>query len=76
MNNKCDCGGEYESYDFPWMKCNSCQDMIPVSELMEDEDFEDDNDMEERHPGYRKENYNAGRFLGLDFPYVAGDPDF
>jgi hypothetical protein len=30
--------------------------------------------MEERHPGYSKESYNTGKFLGSDFPYVPGDP--
>lgn len=30
--------------------------------------------MEERHPGYSKEEYQAGKFLGSDFPYVPGDP--
>lgn len=30
--------------------------------------------MKSKHPGYSDESYNAGMFLGTDFPYVAGDP--
>lgn len=35
---------------------------------------DEDDDMEKRHPGHTKEAYDAGRFLGVDFPYVPGDP--
>jgi len=31
-------------------------------------------ELKSRYPGYRDESYGFGAFLGLDFPYVAGDP--
>jgi hypothetical protein len=44
----------------------------------EDEKLQEDSDkledMKDRHPGYSDEQYNAGIFLGTDFPYIAGDP--
>lgn len=30
--------------------------------------------LKQEHPGYPEESYRAGDFLGLDFPYVPGDP--
>lgn len=35
---------------------------------------EEDDDMEERFPGSTREGRDTGRFLGVDFPYVPGDP--
>ena len=43
-------------------------------DLDDDDDDETDNDMEIQYPGYSQEAYNAARFIGIDFPYVAGDP--
>jgi len=31
-------------------------------------------ELKSRYPGFKDENYGFGAFLGLDFPYVAGDP--
>jgi len=31
-------------------------------------------ELKRKYPGYRDENYGFGAFLGLDFPYVPGDP--
>lgn len=41
-----------------------------------DDDREDDyeDEMDRKYPHYSQESRNAGRFLGLDFPYVPGDP--
>lgn len=30
--------------------------------------------MKNEYPGYTEESYKAGRFIGLNFPYVPGDP--
>lgn len=32
------------------------------------------NNMRNSFPGYSNESINAGMFLGLEFPYVPGDP--
>lgn len=40
----------------------------------EDEDYYGDDDMGKRHSGHSEESYRSGRFLGVDFPYVPGDP--
>lgn len=32
--------------------------------------------MKANHPDHSEESYNAGGFLGCDFPYVPGDPFF
>jgi hypothetical protein len=31
-------------------------------------------DMKRNHPGHSEEAYRTGRNLGVDFPYVPGDP--
>lgn len=43
---------------------------------LDDELDEHDRQMRRYHPGHSDKSYNAGRFLGVDFPYVPGDPDF
>lgn len=48
----------------------------------DDDDYIDDrpdvedslDEMKRNHPGYSEESYRAGKFLGVDFPYVPGDP--
>lgn len=31
-------------------------------------------ELKREYPGYSEGSYRAGNFLGLDFPYVPGDP--
>jgi hypothetical protein len=38
------------------------------------EEDEDQDEMDTNFPEYSEESKNAGRFLGLDHPYVPGDP--
>lgn len=43
----------------------------------EDDDYpyyREEDEMDTKYPDYSEESKNAGRFLGLDFPYVPGDP--
>ena len=49
------------------------------AEEMDDEnihDKEEGDDMKKRFPNSTEGSRNAGRFIGVDFPYVPGDPDF
>jgi len=40
----------------------------------DDLEKEDQDEMETNFPEYSKDSKNAGRFIGLDHPYVPGDP--
>jgi hypothetical protein len=53
----------------PLDKCN-CDDLRDGG-YYNDEEIED---MKKRHPGHSEEAYRTGRNLGVDFPYVPGDP--
>lgn len=35
--------------------------------------LEEGDEMDRKYPNYSRESRNAGRFLGLDHPYVPGD---
>lgn len=61
MNNrKCDnCG-------FSELECD-CENPNIVDEI-------NINEMKRKHPGHNDDAYSAGRMLGVDFPYVPGDP--
>jgi hypothetical protein len=45
-------------------------------DIHEFDDETEDERMKRKFPDSTKESRNAGRFLGVDFPYVPGDPDF
>lgn len=43
--------------------------------LEPEDDWEEDQDeMETNFPEYSEESKNAGKFIGIDHPYVPGDP--
>lgn len=48
-------------------------DDIPIDYPWDDEE-EDLRKMKDKHPGHSEDSYRTGRNLGVDFPYVPGDP--
>lgn len=53
---------------------NENEEINSSEEQMRDDHV--DEEMKQRFPNSSRESRNAGRFLGVDFPYVPGDPGF
>lgn len=58
----------------PLDKCQ-CDDLDYGESINEPtEEDADIDEMKRKHPGHSDEAYRTGRNLGVDFPYVPGDP--
>lgn len=49
------------------------EDDIPSTDDVHTAELRDKR-MREQYPGYSEESYGFSNFLGIDFPYVPGDP--
>lgn len=48
--------------------------ITPIPTPDDDDDDDDDDNWEDLFPEYSQESKNAGRFIGLNHPYIPGDP--
>lgn len=56
------------------LNCNNYEDECICSKGFKEPPPSRYEEIKRNHPGYSEESYRAGDFLGLDFPYVPGDP--